>query len=188
MRVRWLCLLGIVAVTSGPAWAAGRSGTYTLTVPVSYSCVDTFIGSTIFSGSASALVITDAEPSITISEPGPAPGEPGSLSGTLSDPTFSAQKIAPGGCAITQRISGSFSNVTTMQATYAVSFSGPACAQTTCINRSLPFVATRPAPTPVPSLPTSMLIVLGTGLGALAMRAFRSVPHSGCSGTHGDKW
>ncbi len=170
MRVRWLGFLGMLSAMSEPAWAAGRSGTYTLSAPAAYACVDSFLGTTVFTSSLSALVVTDSEPSITLSEPGPSPGEPGSLSGTLNDPTFSAQKVAPGGCTITQTISGSFASSTTMQATYAISFTGSACQQTTCTNQSLPFAATRPAPVPIPILPGSMLLVLGLSLGGVVVR------------------
>lgn len=150
----------LLAGVSTQAAAAGRSGTYATTPPVSYSC-----GLGVFTAGFTSLTVADAEPSITVSTPGHA--EPGVLIGTITDPTFSTQKFEPGGCAITQTIAGSFTSSTTLQATYNIAFSGSGCASSGCSNQSFAVTGTRPPPVPI--MPPAGLALLGVALFAVAV-------------------
>lgn len=167
LRILAVVVLCVVAATSGRARAADRAGTYTLTAPISYACVDTLFGMTAFESALSFLNVSASPPALTLSEP----GEPGTMTGALNDPTFTAQKLLPGGCAITQSIAGTFETATRMNATYTISFTGSQCSSTNCMNQTFPFVAVRPEPVSV--LPDGALWILGAALAGLAMLAGR---------------
>lgn len=150
----------LVAGAAGEALALGRSGTYTTAPPVSYTC-----GFGLFSAGVTSLAVVDTQPTISVSSPGNA--EPGVLTGTITDPSFSVQKVEPGGCNIVQTITGSFTSPTTLQATYSIAFSGSGCGITDCTNQSFAITGTRPPP--VPLMPALGLALLGVALCASAV-------------------
>lgn len=157
--VRASALALVLACAPREAGAAGHGGTYATAPPVSYTCA---FG--LFATSWSSLAVVDNPPTFSVSTPGSA--EPGTVAGTLSEPSFTAQKVEPGGCTVTQTIAGTFPSANGIQGTYTIQFTGAGCAGTGCTNQSFPFTGARPAPAPL----LSPLVLAGLA-GALALLA-----------------